>query len=581
MKKSIFIIALSVLCLSSCNEDKFLNETPIDFMSGDNSYMTQADFDAATTELYYLTRKEFFCNGDRSQDYLFGTDMIQGTSPQSNIATDQNPTGDIAKVHWNNLYLLISQANVIISRIQQSPIDDAQKVLFEAKARFFRGFAYRTLTYLYGGVPLQLEEVTSPKTDYTRAGKEQTLQQALDDMNFAAEHLPDIKDVKDGEINAPAAWTLVAELQLALGHAQEAVDAASKVIQNPALALMQNRFGRRSGQPGDVYWDLFQRGNQNRSAGNTESLWVIQLNNPDVPGGGSSTNTYFWTVPGNFLAERYFSPQVGLFKFIMPDGSQLSPFIWPTGDYSGGRGIGSGIADEHFYTDVWQSDWSNDIRNSNYNFVRKIKYNNPNFVAKYGSVFGDSIDLMNPVIPAGVTMLTGVQNQSTLPGRYLTGYQSKCTTPFDHPDGLYLNKSTYLLAGTGGGTYSDQYMLRLPEAYLLRAEAYFRLGQAQKAADDLNVIRRRAHASDVTASQVSVDYILDERMREYGIEEKRRLTLSRMGELGNRVRKYNPWYGASHSADGKEFKDGYALYPIPQTAIEANKDAVLEQNLDY
>ena len=178
-------------------------------------------------------------------------------------------------------------------------------------------------------------------------------------------------------------------------------------------------------------------------------------------------------------------------------------------------------------------------------------------------------------------MLTGVQNQSTLPGRYLTGYQSKCTTPFDHPDGLYLNKSTYLLAGTGGGTYSDQYMLRLPEAYLLRAEAYFRLGQAQKAADDLNVIRRRAHASDVTASQVSVDYILDERMREYGIEEKRRLTLSRMGELGNRVRKYNPWYGASHSADGKEFKDGYALYPIPQTAIEANKDAVLEQNPDY
>ena len=582
MKKSIFIIALSALALTSCNEDKFLEETPLDFMSGDNSYSTAADFDAATTELYYLTRLEFFCDGDRSLDYLYGTDlMFQGSATQSNLSTEFNSTGAVAKTHWDNLYLLVSQANTMTTTLAKSSLSDAQKTLYEAKARFFRGFAYRTLAYLYGGVPLQLEQVTTPKTDYTRATLEETLKQAQADMQFAAENLPDIKAVKDGEVSAPTAWTYVSELDLALKDYQGAVDAATRVISNPALALMKDRFGKRTSQPGDVYWDLFQRGNQNRSAGNTEGLWVIQLNNPDTPGGGSSTNTYFWTVPGNYLAERHFGPQVGLFKFIMPDGTQASPFLWPVGDYTGGRGIGNGYPDPHFYTEIWQSDWNNDIRNSNYNFVRKIKFNNPDFIAKYGSQFGDSIDLMNPQLPAGVKMLTGLQDQSTLPGRYLTGYQSKCTTPYDHPDGLYLDKSNYKLSGTAGGTYCDQYMLRLPEAYLLRAEAYLKQNQNQKAADDLNVIRSRSHASAVSAAEVNINYILDERMREYGIEEKRRLTLSRTGEFYNRVHDYNPWYNSAHSADGKDYSNTYSLYPIPQTAIESNKDAKLEQNPGY
>lgn len=582
MKKYIFILALALAGFTACDEDSFLEEKPLDFMSGENSYITENDFDAATTELYFLIRNEFYCNGDRSEDYVYGTDMLyQGSSAQSNLSSELSSTGNVAKAHWDNLYMLISQANVLISRVGNSSLTDAQKTTYEAKGRFFRGFAYRTLAYLYGGVPLQLEEVTAPKTDYTRASKEETLTQALEDMQFAAENLPDITDVKDGEVSAQTAWTYVAELDLALGNNQQAIDAATRVINTPSLKLMTERFGRRTDQPGDVYWDLFQRGNQYRSAGNTEELWVIGLNNVDEPGGGSTTNTYFWTVPGNFLGERHFAPQTGLFKFIMPDGTQASPFNWPIGDYTGGRGIANGYPAPHFYTEVWESDWSNDIRNSNYNFVRKFKYNNPSFVAKYGAQFGDSIDVMNPKLPDGVRMLTGLQDQATLPGRYLCGYQSKCTTPFDHPDALYLDKSTYQLSGTAGGTYCDQYMLRLPEAYLLRAEAYMKTGDNSSAAEDLNVIRRRAHASDVSASQVTMDYILDERLREYGIEERRRLTLSRTGEFYNRVTKYNPWYNHEHTADGKDYEDTYSLYPIPQTAIEANKDGKLEQNPGY
>ena len=583
MKKFIYIILFSSLILG-CNEDQFLKETPLDFMSASNSYSTAADFNTAVTELYYLVRKEFYGDYNRNMDYIYATDMMICADPlKSNLASDFDPTGSVAKSHWDNLYLLIAQSNVIISRLPKSQLTEKQQVLYEAKARFFRGFAYRTLAYLYGGVPITLEEITSPKTDFVRASKEETLNQAITDVEFAAENLNDITDVSDGEISSPAAYHLLAELYLATGEYDKAVTAADKVINNSALSLMKTRFGSRSSEPGDVYWDLFRMNNQNRKSGNTEGIWVIQ-EEADVLGGGAKTSEYFWSTNSYWL-ERYCAPQVGLFKFVLPDGTNLSPFTWPTGDYTGGRGIGTLYADNHFYREIWESDFDNDIRNSKYNFPRKFKFNNSDFIKKYGAVFGDSIDLENPQLPEGVTIVTGysggVAKTNELPNRFLCGYQTKCTTPFNHPAAQYLNKGTYLLSGTAGKTYTDQYMFRLAETYLLRAEAYLKLNNKEKAAADINMVRSRAKASPVKADEVNIDYILDERLRELGIEEKRRLTLARTGEMYRRVTTYNPYYNSSHSADGKGFQEKYILYPIPQSAIEANKDAALEQNPGY
>ncbi len=108
-----------------------------------------------------------------------------------------------------------------------------------------------------------------------------------------------------------------------------------------------------------------------------------------------------------------------------------------------------------------------------------------------------------------------------------------------------------------------------------------KMNKLTEAAADINVIRARANAKPVEASKVTMDYILDERMREFGIEEKRRLTLARTGKLYERVIKFNPYYSKENSSDGKGFLKKYELYPIPQSVIEANKDAVLEQNPEY
>ena len=580
MKKCIYIVLLTI-AIAACNENKFLSETPLEFMGGSNSYITKVDFEASITELYYLVRFEFYQNQTASLDYMLGTDMMRGGSKNSNLQTELNPTNGSIKAHWDNLYKLVSQANVILNHIPSSELTDDEKVEYEAKARFFRGFAYRTLTYLYGGVPIELNEVTSSKTDYVRSSKEDVLKQAIEDVKFAAGHLPDIADVKDGEISEQAAYFLLSELYLAVDDNQNAVDAASEVIDNPALALMKNRFGSRANEPGDVYWDLFRRNNQNRSAGNTEGIWVIQFQE-DVPGGGLSTSKQFWDNPSNYLLERCCSPQCDHFRLII-DGVSTHPFSWPYSDYTGGRGIGNYFPAPHFYTEVWESDYNNDIRNSNFNFVRKIKFNDPAFIEKYRDRVGDSLDIMHPeLLPEGVT-ISAISDDypDQLPNHSLFGYQSKCTTPYNHPDALYENKETGKLKSTAGGVFTDQYMFRLAEVYLLRAEAYLKLGKKQEAANDINVVRNRAHASNVSADKVDMDYILDERLREFGIEERRRLTLSRTGMFYERVRNLNPYYNADFAANGKDFEETDTLYPIPQSVIEANKDVKLEQNPGY
>lgn len=582
----------SAAMLTGCNEDKFLEEKPLDFMGGDNSYTTAADFDAAINGLYNLVRAEFYCGSyDQMNQYLDRTDFaIHADPPLSNLSSILNPTAATPKWHWENLYKLIAQANTVLTRVPASGLTDSDKKLYEAKGRLFRAMAYRTLCYYYGGVPLQLEEVSAPKTDYTRATKEETLAQAIEDAKFAAENLPDIKAVSDGEISAPAAQVLLAELYLAAGDNQKAADEATKVINNPALALMTDRFGSRANEEGDVYWDLFRRDNQNRASGNTEGIWVIQIE-PNVTGGQGNTGDAFW-VQGNFWQERWIAPQTGLFRFEnKATGQSLAPFTWPVGDYTGGRGIGNFYNTHHYFLEIWGGegsyDYNNDIRNSKYNYPRSFKFNNPAFVAQYGELFGDEIDLMNPNLPEGWDLLTGEDKPgitsapNAIPNRYLCAYQTKCTSPFNHPDAQYQDKNTYLLTGSAGKTYQDQYLFRLPEAYLLRAEAYVKLGQKDKAAADINVIRRRAHASDAKADEMNMDYILDERLREYGIEEQRQLTLARTGMMEERIRKYNPYYTAAHAADGKDFDSHFTLMPIPQSFIEANTDAKIEQNPGY
>ncbi len=84
--------------------------------------------------------------------------------------------------------------------------------------------------------------------------------------------------------------------------------------------------------------------------------------------------------------------------------------------------------------------------------------------------------------------------------------------------------------------------------YLIAAEAEFQLGDLGAAADHINTIRTRAaiktpvdHTADmqITADKVTLDFILDERAREFAGEHKRWFDLKRTKKLIDRV-KLNP-----------------------------------------
>ena len=119
-------------------------------------------------------------------------------------------------------------------------------------------------------------------------------------------------------------------------------------------------------------------------------------------------------------------------------------------------------------------------------------------------------------------------------------------------------------------------MIRLAETILLRAEAKMRNGDKAGAAADINMLRDRAKCGyKVTADDVNVDLILDERARELVYEETRWNTLLRMGGTVavDRIKKYAYW-DYPRTTLNKNFN----LWPIPQTVIDTNKDVPMQQN---
>jgi len=545
------ILVVIFLFISSCDEDEWLRENPLDMFTAENAFVQPSDFESGVARIYRTVSNDIW-QGNQNYPAVWytGTDigLRNGDGAYDREFNDYSnliPTMGYVSMLWNLGYNIISASNSIISRIDDENIEfdsETSRKQLKANAMFFRAFGYRLLVHIYGGVPLILEETTSAKRDYERATKEAVVAQIISDLEYAADNLPTVSERKaDGWLHKAVAYHLLAEIYNTTGELDKAIAAASWVIDNPNFALMTERFGSRSDEPGDVYWDLFRRNNQNRSRGNTEALWVSQYEY-QVIGGGNSNQL-----------ERFAGPQYWL--ILGPDGNGL--FIGPT-SHNGGRGISWTGLNNYGDTLIWESDWDNDIRNSEYNILRDMVADNPN-----SDYFGEKVIENNLVAHKYFGM-------ETWNSTYV-----KNTPINNQPDESYLDKSTGLLSRAGcGRSFTDVYIFRLAETYLLRAEAYLLKGQTDLAANDINEVRKRANASLVDPADVDIDYILDERARELIWEELRRLTLQRTGKLVERVRKYN-------RLAKNTIQDHHSLWPIPFSEIEKNIGVPLEQNPGY
>jgi hypothetical protein len=141
------------------------------------------------------------------------------------------------------------------------------------------------------------------------------------------------------------------------------------------------------------------------------------------------------------------------------------------------------------------------------------------------------------------------------------------------------------LNGSRAASYNPEFastdwpVFRLADAYMMRAEALFRKGDLNGAVADINVIRTRAFGNssgNITAAQLTAQFILDERAREFYYEAHRRTDLIRFGKFTNG--NYNwQWKGGTYA--GTNTEDYRNLYPIPGDEVAANPN--IKQNRGY
>jgi hypothetical protein len=587
IKKLFVAIGLLILLTGviSCEDDRYLEEHPETFYSVDNAFSSSVQVDQVLISIYKHIR-ELWANPSEAQwIYVLkgnGTDMLDVPNiRKSNNFIDYgviNPGHDHFYQIYTTWYYVISRANTALYAMelpQVSFASESEKAYMVAQARFFRAFAYKNLAELFGGVPIVTEIVSVPKYDYARASRIETYQFAIDELEAIEMDMPETI-VSGGRIVRGAVQHNLAELYLAMGTQMteegktsdarnafsKSISNANKVIDGNTYSLIKARYGARKNEttvsipvfkdgeansPVDTvlqvtnyYWDLFQEGSVNYQDDNTECIWAVQIDYAAYKAEDGSSRLPHTRAYGQIFrigAEKHLT---GMMEDV------------------GGRGITWILPTWYTRDIIYEGKWEVDMRNSDIVFRRRFK----------GNV--STSPYYKQIVP-WEEMYNGNPDPAVNSENASLCFPQSCKITTDQFTGVADGEIRSNL-------FRDEYVIRLPETILLRAEAKLRSGDKAGAAADINLLRERAQcAYRVTASDVddNFDLILDERARELVYEEMRWNTLLRMGGTiaVDRIRKYAWWPEAKAT-----LTFNYNLFPIPQLVIDTNTEATLEQN---
>jgi hypothetical protein len=173
-------------------------------------------------------------------------------------------------------------------------------------------------------------------------------------------------------------------------------------------------------------------------------------------------------------------------------------------------------------------------------------------------------DKRNTILTAGRTIdIVDVGDRDS--GFIITKFKNVTSTGVAGPDPTFVD--------------TDFPMFRLADIYLMFAEAVVRGGTGGttgEAVNYVNLLRTRASSSLISSSNLTLDFIIDERSRELYWEGHRRQDLIRFGKFTGGT--YN-WAFKGGSPGGIALPSHFNVYPIPANNLAANPN--LTQNPGY
>lgn len=589
----------------SCSKD-WLKPKPLSFYEPDVALADAQGMYSALTACERNMRHEFFDDAAPILTEIIQSEVaVEGTTDKAGPQMDMDiallPDADLnnndrTKVgwYWYEGFKGIKYANLIISRIDGGTFkDENEKNAILGAAYFQRAYRYFKLVHQFGDVPFIDKEINEPKYDFYSYDRWSILEKLRKDLEFAYQWVPE--KVDRGRTSKSACGILLMKVCMALADFDRAIAIGKEIV--AIHPLMKSRFTVNKSKPKtNLMFDLHSV-EAKLDGANTEGLMYV-VSYPGVDGSARirtmRNGVPFWNNGGIKTPDG----KTGTGLSLAADETDLSLDL----NKNYGRGIGRLRPTWYFTNQIWRSGKEdNDLRGifnrDSWRKMEDLKYNEPNLKKTGNPWYGKNL-----VKPAGMSVEDSIRLWFSWPHYKLFV-----------PDPLQTQWE-------GGET--PWYIYRSAEVYLLLAESYYWKNDLGQAAIAINEVRQRAGASQLTADEINIGELLDERARELYYEENRHIELVRIAYIYAKTRKpceifggrvydlkqisgpggtnanikqagVNFWYdrvvaksnfynkGVKHKWAEYKISVHHILWPVPANAINTNIKGVINQNIGY
>jgi len=556
MKKILLYCIGLLIALAGCNRK--LEENP-DSILVPSFFKTNQGFQSGL-DAAYAGMRNFWGAQDYFTVTVIGTDEFQrGVDGNSdiNLYSYTSTHGTVANL-WKTAYIFINTCNGVIDNADNVTLPAAQKNEMVAEAKFLRANYYFILVQFWADVTLNKHFISEASTSAKRDPLSDVYDFIVQDLKDAIAGLPagpNSSGVIPGKATAAAAKHVLAKVYLTrAGSAAKKADDYQNAY-NTAVDLINSSASLGLSLLPD-FANVFAEGNES----NNEVLWTVQhtanlaYNGPNNSGvtnySADNVLNHMWVGqyekrPGMVRSMAYGRPYI-----------RCTPTRWLT-DTAFKERVNDTRYGKTFQT-VWYANrtdyptgypvWTSPLPAG---APAGAVVGQPKFKLGDTAIYMPGVDVSDAKIAAAPYLLVP-------PRKYDNTLSATMKKYFDTKRGDLNSPSIRPVIA-----------YRLAETYLIAAEAAFRIGNTGDAVKYINVVRERAAypsgnaaAMDITAADLSIDFILDERARELCGEMVRWLDLVRTGKLLERVRMHNKEAAAN-------IIEKHVLRPIPQAQIDA------------